>query len=190
MALRGGFAKYAVLFGVVVLVAGLIGWLSARRMAEAPAPAPPETVKESLGSSKQQVHLYFSDAQGAYLTAERQFMDRPADNVLFGRRLIEALIKGPQKGGGRTLPADASLRAVYILDDGTAVVDFHADAMAHHPGGIGCELLSLYSVVNTLILNIEAIRSVKVLIGGNEADVLVDQVDLSGRNAADMLWVR
>jgi hypothetical protein len=28
------------------------------------------------------------------------------------------------------------------------------------------------------------------LIGGNEADVLVDQVDLSGRNAADMLWVR
>ena len=51
-------------------------------------------------------------------------------------------------------------------------------------------MLTIYSIVNTLVLNMEEIRWVKLLIGGQEAATLAGHVDLSHLFNADMLWVR
>jgi spore germination protein GerM len=104
--------------------------------------------------------------------------------------LVEGLIQGPRDIGSRTLPEDTRLRAVYLLNDGTCVLDFAEDAFNNHPGGVSTELLSIYAIVNTLVLNIEAVRSVKILIGGNEAAVLAGHVSLQQPFTANMLWVR
>ena len=69
----------------------------------------------------------------------------------------------------------SKIRAFFILDPGTAYIDFGIDAFDNHPGGVGNELLSVYSVVNSLILNSEVIRSVQFLIGGQEAATLALQ---------------
>jgi hypothetical protein len=181
--------RNAALLGTVVIVAILTGWLAAKKVAQAPQSEAIEPAHIESEERKLLIHLYFGDVQSRYLTAEQRVMARPADDALFARWLVEALILGPGKGGGRTLPVDAAVRAVFMLND-TAVVDFTADSFSRHPGGIGAELLSVYSVVNTLVLNIEAVRSVKLLIGGRESDVLTGHIDLLDAFPANMLWVR
>ncbi|MBI5896425.1 MAG: GerMN domain-containing protein [Desulfobacterales bacterium] len=182
-----------ILVVIAVVTAILAGWWIAKQLAEAPPPAPAaNSGQEPVGqvSDKRTVHLYFGDTQGRYLVAEQRVVTPPADDVALARLLIELLIQGPKKEGSRTLPADAHLRALHVTGTGTAFIDLEEASLARHPGGVGNELLSIYSVVNTLVLNVEKIRTVKFLIGGREAATLVDHVDLREPFEVDMLWVR
>lgn len=179
-----------ILLGVAVAV--FAGWWIAKQMAEAP---PEQAAVSEQGPSagppaKRAVHLYFSDARGRYLVAEQRVVEQPSDDIALARLLIELLIQGPNKEGSRTLPADARLRTLYVTGTGTAYIDFKEDSFAGHPGGVGGELLSIYSMVNTLVLNVEKIRSVKFLIGGREAATLVGHADLQEPFEVDMMWVR
>lgn len=195
--MRPGSQKWylTALFGIVFLIAVSLGWLAAKRSAEIPPPAAEEIPVAVDAKSKVAAHIYFGDRQGRFLTAEQRVFDAPSDDLAFGRQLVQALIEGPRKQGSRTLPETAQLRAVYLFSDragenGTAVVDFDAQAFTTHPGGVNAELLSIYSIVNTLVFNVDGVRSVKILIGGREAATLAGHVDLSHPFAADMLWVR
>jgi hypothetical protein len=182
---------------IPVVLAGaaaiLSGWWVAKHLAEAPPPPlAPISGQAPIGqaSERRTVHLYFGDAQGRHLMAEQRVVAAMPDDVALAKLLIELLIEGPKKEGSRTLPAAARLRAVYVTGAGTAFVDFEESAFAGHPGGVGSELLSIYSVVNTLVLNVDKIRTVKFLIGGREAATLVGHVDLREPFEVDMLWVR
>lgn len=180
-----------VLFAVVAAV--LAGWWIAKQLAQAPLPTPAAVSKpEAVGrvAGKRTVHLYFGDAQGRHLMAEQRVVTPPADDIALARLLVTMLIQGPETEARRTLPADARLRALHLTESGTAFVDFEEDALAGHPGGAGGEMLTIYSVVNTLALNVDTIRTVKFLIGGQEAATLVDHVDLREPFEVDMLWVR
>jgi spore germination protein GerM len=178
-------------FGAVVAAAAAgVGWYAARKSSTLEPEIAAVKIRAEMPVVKRAVHLYFGDRQGRYLSAEQRMVDQPADQALFARRLVQALIDGPMAGKSRTLPRDARLRALYRLPDGSVVVDFDAEAFANHPGGIETELLSIYSIVNTLVLNVTGIRSVKFLIGGFEADTLAGHVELNEPFSADMMWVR
>ncbi len=171
----------------------LVGWWLAKHMAEAPAPpsaAAPGQEMAGQDSERRTVHIYFGDAQGRHLMAEQRVVAPPVDEVRLARLLIDLLVQGPKKEGSRTLPADVRLRALHVTEAGTAFIDFEENAFDSHPGGVGNELLSIYSVVHTLVLNVEKIRTVKFLIGGREAATLVGHVDLREPFEVDMLWVR
>jgi hypothetical protein len=47
-----------------------------------------------------------------------------------------------------------------------------------HPGGSLNELLTIYTVVHALTLNLPAITSVQLLVNGKEVDTLAGHVDL------------
>lgn len=183
-------ALYLALFGSAILIAVGAGWFFAQQTTEQSNGELSTTRYEAPSFEKLEVHLYFGDGQGRYLTAEQRVVDRPADAVAFGRRILSALLEGPKQGATPTLPRGVGLRALYIIADGTAYVDFVNGSFDNHPGGVACELLSIYSIVNTLVLNVEEIRRVKILIGGQEAATLAGHVDLSHPFKADMLWVR
>lgn len=190
MASRPRSSSHVVLFGCAIAVAVAVGWFVAKRsVPQSPEGTNPVAV-EGQGPLKRAAHLYFGDHQGRHLVSEQRIMVQPADSVDFCRQLVQALIDGPRQGGSRTLPADATINAVFALDKTMAVVDFGAQSFARHPGGVGTELLAIYSIVDTLTLNVEAIRSVKILIGGREAATLAGHVDISLPFTANMLWVR
>lgn len=187
---RTRISTYVVLLCGAIAVAVGAGWYAARRSIAPPPELAPVHDREEKPVQKRVVHLYFADRQGRYLTAEQRVMSQSADQALFARGLLAALLSGPAEGKGRTLPQGARLRAFFLTPDGTAYVDFDSEAFANHPGGIGTELLSIYSIVNSLVLNVTGIRSVKILIGGQEADTLAGHVDLGDPFSADMMWVR
>ncbi len=117
-------------------------------------------------------------------------MDRPADQTEFGRAIVEALIRGPQSGLNRTISEGTELRAIYIALDNVCYVDFSEAIRKKHPGGSNSEMLTVYSVVNSLILNISEIKRVKILIDGGESPTLAGHITLQQPFKAQMLIIR
>ncbi|CAB1058786.1 hypothetical protein D1BOALGB6SA_3543 [Olavius sp. associated proteobacterium Delta 1] len=141
-------------------------------------------------SNKNPAHLYFADRHNFFLKSELRVMHQPHNPVEFGRAIVEALIKGPQKGLVRTIPAGTKLRAIYIDPDSVCYVDLSATVKKKHPGGSNSELLTIYSLVNSLILNVTEIKQVKILIDGNEAPTLAGHINLQFPFKAHMLLIR
>ena len=141
-------------------------------------------------SNKIPIHLYFADRNNSFLKSELRVMLQPDDPLEFGRTIVETLIKGPQKGLIRTIPVGTELRAIYIGPDDVCYVDLSESIIKKHPGGTNSELLTIYSVVNSLILNVSEIKRVKLLIDGNEAPTLAGHINLQFPFKAHMLLIR
>ena len=103
---------------------------------------------------------------------------------------VKALIKGPRKGLLKTIPADTRLNALFITPDGTCYIDLSEAVSRNHPGGSKSELLTIYSMVNSLVLNVPQIDRVQLLIDGNQAPTLAGHIDLQVAVKADMLLIR
>lgn len=141
-------------------------------------------------TTNQLVHLYFADVTRPFLVAEARVVIDPGDAAAFGRQLVAELIAGSKRGYLATLPKGTQLRSFFLLEDGTAVVDFSVHLRENHPGGCRLEQLTLFSVVNSLILNVDGIDRVKILIDGMEAQALTGHLPLDFPFTADMLLTR
>ena len=135
------------------------------------------------------VYLYFADNTSRYLLCEERPGIGSDDPVVFCRQMIDALIQGPFSSLARTIPATTELRAIYI-NERIAYVDLTRDVAVSHPGGILSELMTIYSIVNTLVLNVNEVDQVKILIAGQETETLSGHIDIRFPLNADMLLIR
>jgi spore germination protein GerM len=169
---------------VLILLGLICGWLAAGAVAFAD-----DGEAEEGASAKLPVFLYFADPVQPYLKAEQRPAMEGEDPVEFCRLLVESLIRGPNRGLARTIPAQSKLRAVFI-EGKTAYVDFSREISDSHPGGIATELMTVYSIVNTLVLNLDGVDQVKLLIEGRDADTLAGHIDIRFPLSADMMIIR
>ncbi len=148
----------------------------------------------AVSAKSESVYLYFATPDGRYLTGEIRLIDNTGDALVFCRQLIEALIAGPAGRGGNTLlpvlAPETRLLGVYIDNAETVYVDLTGNSGNPHPGGIRSELLSVYAIVNTLIVNIDGIDRVKILLDGNEAETFAGHIDIGYPVNAYMMLVR
>lgn len=177
----------ALLTGCIVILlfqnAGAEAASDSRADAQLDSDSPKQTQKFAA-------HLYFADRNNSYLKSELRVMQQPRDPVEFGRAIVEALIEGPQKGLIRTIPAGTQLSAIYIDANQVCYIDLSETVRKKHPGGTHSELLTIYSMVNSLILNVSEIKRVKILVEGNEAATLAGHIDLQFPFKAYMLLIR
>ena len=136
------------------------------------------------------VHLYFSDSDNAFLVSEERSLSAGIRPEALGLQIMNALLEGPKQALERTIPEGTLLRGFYILKNRTAYVDLSRELREGHPGGAKSELLTIYSMVNSLILNIPEIETVKILVEGKEETTLAGHVDLRFPFRANMLFVR
>lgn len=134
-------------------------------------------VAEPIG--RQVVAVYYASEYDDGLTGEaHEIFDTaaPGDRA---KQIVAELISGPAlEGAQRAIPAGTRLRQVYVLEDGTAWIDFSSDLRKGLGGGSTQELLAVYSIVDSIALNIPEIRRVGILIDGEEAATLNGHVDL------------
>jgi spore germination protein GerM len=100
-----------------------------------------------------------------------------AEGAEQAREIINAQI-APAAPLLSAIPAGTMLRAVYITDRGDAYVDLSAEAVSAHPGGTQNELLTVYTIVDALTVNLPAVHAVQILIDGKEVETLAGHVDL------------
>ncbi len=131
------------------------------------------------GGPNQAVVLYFPDYNSGTLVGESRPITWPKEDVDRAREILLGLIEGSHKGYARALPASATIRAVFLTSDGTAVVDFASDVRNGLDPGIESELLAVYSLVDSLTANIASVKKVRILVQDEDVDTLDGHIDLS-----------
>ncbi len=117
------------------------------------------------------VTLFFSGEEGEYLTGEKREIANRGSAQEEAKEVIDELIKGPKGKLIRTLPSRTKLLGLQIDERGVAKVDFDKALSRDHPGGSSAEIMTVYSIVNSLTLNFPQIKEVQILIGGKGGSI-------------------
>ena len=136
------------------------------------------------------VHLYFANSDQNVLMAEQRSIPAGIQPEKAGVRIMQALLEGPKQRLERTIPEKTRLRGLHILDNRIAYVDLSNEIRDRHPGGARSEMLTIFSIVNSLTMNLADIETVKILIEGQEATTLTGHMDLRFPLRANLLYVR
>ncbi|GAG60578.1 unnamed protein product [marine sediment metagenome] len=133
-----------------------------------------------------EVNLYFSDSQAMYLVPEKRKISQTPS---LARQAVIELIKGPENSDlYSTIPEGTQVNEVYIADD-IVYIDLSEEIFKNHPGGSSGELMTVYSIVNTLT-EIHSIKGVQILVEGNEKKTLIGHVDISMPLLRDEDWIK
>ena len=103
--------------------------------------------------------------------------------------ILRAALADPPAGMLRVVPRGTRLRAFYMDGRGEAFVDVTSDVVRLHPGGSFGEALTVAALVNAVTANLVAVRSVRLLVEGQEVDTLAGHIDVSGPLSQDMSLV-
>jgi flagellar basal body-associated protein FliL len=141
---------------------------------------PPTTGKYTAAKKKdkQEVTLFFSDANERFLVPEKRYISREKEPEEQAQEMIKALVAGSKTGLVNTFPEKAELRSVKLEGGDMLLVNFRESLAAGHPGGSAAEMATIYSLTNTLTVNIPVIKRVKILIEGKERESLKGHVGL------------
>jgi len=121
--------------------------------------------------------LYFGGESSDYLTMEFRPVSSVRNPEKMSKALIRELIKGPDAKGVRTIPEQTRLLAVDLNKDGLLVVDFSKEFTELHPGGSSSEIMTVYSIVNTLTMNIKDVKMVRLLQEGRTLNTIAGHID-------------
>lgn len=132
--------------------------------------------KTGIDQSQREVTLYFTSKDGKLLAKESGAIKKGTVEVEL-QGLIELLMKGPGGKLGRTIPVGTLLHGVEIKD-GIALINFSTQIRNRHWGGSTAELLTIYSIVNSVTDNFEKIKKVQILITGLHFSTLAGHIKI------------
>lgn len=132
------------------------------------------------------VDLYFP-GDGTRLVPERRELEVPDDPQAQLRALAEAVLAGPATPAlHRPLPEGVELAALYLTPSGVVYVDLASPDEGEPPaGGTNQEQLTVYSLVNSLLLNVGEAKSAVLLWNGVQRPTFSGHLDLSRPLLAD-----
>ncbi len=135
--------------------------------------------------------VYYADKQKTALKSVKKKFASTLDSHYLGLEILATLLKGPQVSHlEATWPKGTKINSFFITDDGKAYIDLSPEpGMMENMDTMG-ELLAVYSLVNSLTLNISKIKMVKILIQGKDALTLAGHIDLECFYKTNMLMVK
>jgi hypothetical protein len=178
------------MLAVAVIIAGIYFSILRKRLRQATqvAPQSEEQARRELtqtGSASSigpltKTRLFWSSGAGdgslMPVTVELALSKDPTQRA---KQVLNTLLAGPVNAQLRTLPPDAVLLALYMLQDGTAIADFSEALATATPSGIESEQMAVDSITKTLEANVPQVRWLKILIHGQEVDTLAGHLDLT-----------
>lgn len=179
----GSIIKYAVYLGMAVWLASMICW---------PGPALADQGTENNSPVVlSDAFLYYADIKNGHLKAVARQFDPGLDAHKLGRTVLEALLEDPPAQGLlRVFPEDTRVNALFITESGNAFLDLSFSRQRLEPTDTMTEYLSIYSLVNTLAVNIPDIKQVKILLNGEEGASLGGHISLEPFFKTNMLIVK
>ncbi len=182
-----GAAKIILALLVLVVVGGGI-WLITNRADKRGISGVIEdlTHEPPAGTQPVTVVLYFPGA-GEYLVPERRTLDLTPDPKYRIRKIAEAVLEGPrQKDLGPSFPEGIEVGGVLLGANGTVYVDLRSEKLVDPPaGGSLAEMQQVFSLVDSIALNVEQVSRVALLWNGVQRESFAGHLDTSRPFAAD-----
>jgi len=179
----------AALLALVVLAAPRLSRLLTRTVADdepAAEEARPGQEEAVAGAERTiNVKLFFQATDRPGLVMEERTVPFSNDLGTQLKAVVGELVRGSKSGLVATLPAETKVLDVFVTPRGIAYVDLSKEA-SQGTSGSHDELLSVYSIVNSLTVNFPAVRRVQILLDDRPTDTLAGHVDLSHPLTADM----
>lgn len=136
-----------------------------------------DTTIETQPTNRVQLKLYFGDKDATKLVAEERTVDVNPNQPL-EKYVVEQLIAGPSDNEHiATVPAETKIRDIKTAD-GICYLDLSAEFVNKHSGGSTGELMTIYSIVNSLC-ELEHIEKVQFLIEGEKQDEFKGHIEFS-----------
>jgi archaellum component FlaG (FlaF/FlaG flagellin family) len=176
--------RIVLMLAALLLVAGAMGiyaWRLHKKVTadEERLAAQQQTVAPPANGPTATLTLYVASDANATLYKKQISIPLPAERSEQARSILRALFSTYlQSGSPHPIGAGADVRDVYLLSDGSAVVDTNAAFADAHPSGVLAEELTITSIVATLNANDPKINRVKIIINGTERDTLAGHADL------------
>jgi spore germination protein GerM len=187
-AIAGSAAVLLVLAGAVFFATRALP-ASGRHPAAAPAAASVPAAPAPPGR-RIKARLFYVAEDGTRLTSVERDVAYGESSDEQAREIVAAQIAPVVEPLVSAIPPGTTLRAVFITKSGDAYVDLSREARVAHPGGTVDELLTVYTIVNALTVNLPAVTAVQVLVDGTEVDTLSGHVDLRRPLAKNLTWVQ
>jgi hypothetical protein len=180
-------------FAIAVLMLGAMAFFSVprgttratTRAAAAPSPSAPAPPGRKI-----KARLFYVADDGVRLTSIERDIAYGEGAVEQAREIIAAQIAPVAEPLVSAIPPGTSLRAVFLTEGGEAYVDLSREVMTAHTGGTQNELLTVYSIVNALTVNLPAVNSVQMLVDGKEVETLSGHIDLRVPLAKNLSWIQ
>ena len=152
--------------------------LPSDRAGEAAPSRAAEPAKEP--DRKISVKLFFPAGDRPGLVIEDRTVSFSNDLSQQLKVVVEELARGSQIGLGPSLPAGTRVLEVFVTARGVAYVDLSKEAAT--PAGLGSddELITVYSVVNSLTSNFPAVKRVQIVIEDRQVPTLAGHVTSRG----------
>ena len=138
------------------------------------APSTPEPLPRKMAT------LYFPSSESGLLAAESReiLATRAAEDR--AKQILSDLLSGPTEAGlAAAVPAGTRLLQVYVLSDGTAYADFSGELRLAIEAGSDNEIATVYSIINSLTINVPEIDRVGILIEGRPCQSLSGHLGLT-----------
>jgi len=128
-----------------------------------------------ISDSTVEVVLYFTDEDFSGLVAEKRLIEKN-HNML--ESVLQELLRGPKLSSHyNPLPESTRLNGVFT-ESGIVYVDLSHEMKDGQSGGTTQELLSIFSIVDTLT-SLPDVKRIKILIDGKEETTLCGHIDIS-----------
>jgi spore germination protein GerM len=127
---------------------------------------------------RKEIVLYFSDIEGEYLIGEKRHILKRSEVKEEVKEAIIELIKGPKGKLTPTLPHRTKCLNLKFDEKGVAIVNFNRALSKDHPGGSSAEIMTTYSIVNSLTLNFPQIKKVQILVEGKPIETIAGHLSL------------
>ena len=138
----------------------------------------PVLEKLKIVEERKEIILYFSDRDGEFLIGEKRKIGKRIGVKEEAKEVIHELIKGPKGKLIPTLPPQTKCLNLKVDENGVAIVNFNKALSKDHPGGSSAEIMTTYSIVNSLTLNFSQIKQVQILIEGKTIETISGHLSL------------
>jgi len=119
------------------------------------------------------ISLYFADKSGQFLQLEQRTV-KQNDKEPLAKIAVTELMNGSQTDGQKLIPAETKLLSTEVKE-GICFVNFSKDFVDKHLPGSSAEILTIYSIVNTLT-DLTSINRVQFLIEGQKVETFGEMV--------------
>ena len=139
----------------------------------------PQQVETTDNHQDTIVNIYYRHPLIEGIVARRQQLFNHPDQVQNMKQVVNLLsITPPEKDGLPIWPDNTQIRELYLLGNGTIVVDFDQRFVSSISAGTTTEEFMVYSLVNSLLENFPTYTKVRILIDGKIRETFLGHVDI------------